>query len=69
MTWWNADINVLIMYIWKTKKRPNNNVVEDELVIRRRQIEQDLRMSRRNIIKTVKTYLLKFPLVTIVLPN
>ena len=69
MAWWNAAVDNPSMCMPKTCKYLDANFSGDELDTRRKQIEKDLRMGQDKIIEITKRYLLKPPLVILMLTN
>ena len=69
MAWWNAAVDNPSVCMPKTCKYLDANFSGDELDTRRKQIEKGLRMGRDKIIEITKRYLLKPPLIILMLTN
>ena len=69
MAWWNAAVDNPGVCMPKTMAYLESNFEGNELVTRRKQVERGLRMGRDEIVKMTKRYLLKPPLVILMLTN
>ena len=69
MAWWNAAIDDPARCMPKTMNYLENNFQGEELETRRQQITRGLKMGRDEILKMNKRYLLKPPLLLLMLTN
>ena len=69
MAWWNTAINDPARCMPKTMNYLENNFQGEELETRRQQITRGLKMGRDEILKMNKRYLLKPPLLLLMLTN